>query len=130
MLQGLQPPDHGFDARAHLLILVHERGSLTRKGFVAGAQRPVLLAQMLDRCEELIDALAETRELEIQLCFCSVAHAKTIEPRSRRGQSRPAIIMSSFVMIAPDYHHIEQLLRQERSLAEPAEAHGTLAGCL
>jgi uncharacterized protein YgfB (UPF0149 family) len=38
--------------------------------------------------------------------------------------------MSSFAMIAPDYHFIEQLLRQERSLADPAEAHGTLAGCL
>jgi uncharacterized protein len=38
--------------------------------------------------------------------------------------------MSSLVMIAPDYHYIEQLLRQERSLADPAEAHGTLTGCL
>ncbi len=33
-------------------------------------------------------------------------------------------------MIAPDYAQIEQLLLQERSLAEPAEAHGTLTGCL
>jgi hypothetical protein len=33
-------------------------------------------------------------------------------------------------MIPPDYHHIQQLLVQERSLADAAEAHGTLAGCL
>ena len=33
-------------------------------------------------------------------------------------------------MIPPDYDHIQQLLAQERSLAEAAEAHGTLAGCL
>jgi uncharacterized protein YgfB (UPF0149 family) len=33
-------------------------------------------------------------------------------------------------MIGPDYSHIEQLLVQERSLADAAEAHGTLAGCL
>ncbi len=33
-------------------------------------------------------------------------------------------------MIAPDYTQIEQLLLQERSLAEAAEAHGTLTGCL
>src|SRR5215467_12408213 len=33
-------------------------------------------------------------------------------------------------MIPPDYDHIQQLLVQERSLAEAAEAHGTLAGCL
>ena len=33
-------------------------------------------------------------------------------------------------MIAPDYNHIQQLLAQERSLADAAEAHGTLAGCL
>jgi uncharacterized protein len=33
-------------------------------------------------------------------------------------------------MILPDYDHIQQLLTQERSLADAAEAHGTLAGCL
>jgi uncharacterized protein len=33
-------------------------------------------------------------------------------------------------MIGPDYSHIQQLLAQERSLADAAEAHGTLAGCL
>jgi uncharacterized protein YgfB (UPF0149 family) len=33
-------------------------------------------------------------------------------------------------MLQPDYSHIQELLRQERSLAEAAEAHGTLAGCL
>jgi uncharacterized protein len=33
-------------------------------------------------------------------------------------------------MIQPDYSHFQQLLAQERSLAEAAEAHGTLAGCL
>jgi uncharacterized protein YgfB (UPF0149 family) len=33
-------------------------------------------------------------------------------------------------MILPDYHHIQQLLVQERSLAGAAEAHGTLAGSL
>lgn len=33
-------------------------------------------------------------------------------------------------MIHPDYNHIQQLLAQERSLADAAEAHGTLGGCL
>jgi uncharacterized protein len=33
-------------------------------------------------------------------------------------------------MLAPDYSHLQQLLMQERSLADAAEAHGTLAGCL
>ena len=33
-------------------------------------------------------------------------------------------------MIQPDYTQVQQLLAQERSLAEAAEAHGTLAGCL
>ena len=33
-------------------------------------------------------------------------------------------------MIPSDYDHIQQLLAQERSLADAAEAHGTLAGCL
>ena len=33
-------------------------------------------------------------------------------------------------MILPDYDHIQELLVQERSLADAAEAHGTLAGCL
>src|SRR2546430_9396863 len=33
-------------------------------------------------------------------------------------------------MNQPDYTHIQQLLAQVRSLADAAEAHGTLAGCL
>jgi len=33
-------------------------------------------------------------------------------------------------MLQPDYIHVQQLLAQERSLADAAEAHGTLAGCL
>jgi uncharacterized protein YgfB (UPF0149 family) len=33
-------------------------------------------------------------------------------------------------MISPDYSHVQQLLSQERSLADAAEAHGTLSGCL
>jgi uncharacterized protein len=33
-------------------------------------------------------------------------------------------------MISPDYSHLQQLLAQERSLADAAEAHGMLAGCL
>ena len=33
-------------------------------------------------------------------------------------------------MMLPDYDHIQRLLVQERSLADAAEAHGTLAGCL
>jgi uncharacterized protein len=33
-------------------------------------------------------------------------------------------------MTPPDYQRFQQLLAQERSLAEAAEAHGTLAGCL
>ena len=33
-------------------------------------------------------------------------------------------------MLQPDYNHIQELLRQERSHAEAAEAHGTLAGGL
>lgn len=33
-------------------------------------------------------------------------------------------------MNPPDYTHLRQLLAAQRSLVEPAEAHGTLAGCL
>jgi len=38
--------------------------------------------------------------------------------------------MSLLVIIPPDYDRTQQLLAQERSLADAAEAHGTLAGCL
>jgi hypothetical protein len=33
-------------------------------------------------------------------------------------------------MLEPEYSHVQQLLVQERALADAAEAHGTLAGCL
>ena len=38
--------------------------------------------------------------------------------------------MTALDMIQPDYSQIQQLLVAQRSLAEAAEAHGTLTGCL
>jgi uncharacterized protein len=38
--------------------------------------------------------------------------------------------MGLFNMMQPDYTRIQQLLAREHSLADAAEAHGTLAGCL
>jgi uncharacterized protein len=38
--------------------------------------------------------------------------------------------MSLLVIIPPDHDHTQQLLAREHSLADAAEAHGTLAGCL
>jgi uncharacterized protein YgfB (UPF0149 family) len=33
-------------------------------------------------------------------------------------------------MLQSEYSHVQHLLVQERALADAAEAHGTLAGCL
>ena len=129
MLQGLQTPDHRLDAGAHLLVLVHEGRTLAGERLVTCAQCAILLPQVFERAEELIDPFCEARELEIKLCFCTVAHRNTIEPRSRRGQLCTQIYNEP-AMILADYHHIQQLLLQERSLADAAEAHGTLTGCL
>src|SRR5205085_11600272 len=41
-----------------------------------------------------------------------------------------SIIMSVARMHLPDYIRIKELLARARSLADAAEAHGTLAGCL
>jgi uncharacterized protein len=54
---------------------------------------------------------------------------RTIEPRYSHGQLYNRRL-ERLRMIQPDYNLIQQLLLEERSLADAAEAHGTLAGCL
>src|SRR5215469_6477087 len=74
MLQGLQASDHRLHAGAHLLVLLHERGTLTGQRFMPGTQRTVLLAQLLERRQQIFQALGETSEFLVELCSCSVAH--------------------------------------------------------
>jgi len=87
------------------------------------AQRAILFLQVFHGRDQLFDAFGESHQLEIELCFCGVAHAQDYRAAVRRGQYNDP-------MIHPDYNHIQQLLAQERSLADAAEAHGTLGGCL
>ena len=69
VLQGLQATDHGLDAGAHLLVLMHERGALAGEGLVALTQRAVLVLQVLERREQFFDALGEPRQFGIELVF-------------------------------------------------------------
>jgi hypothetical protein len=88
MLQGLQPTDHGLDTRAHLFVLVHQRGAFAGEGLVARAQRAILVLQMLDDRNQLLDPFREPRELQIELCSCGVAHV---------GDYRAALFAGSII---------------------------------
>jgi uncharacterized protein len=125
MLQGLEPSDHGLDARAHLLVLVHECGTLAGERLVTHPQRAVLIPEVFQNGDQLLDPFCQPRYLMFQLCSCSVAHVLTIEPPRLYGQ-----LYNQPVMIHPGYRQVQTLLTQERSLADAAEAHGTLSGCL
>jgi uncharacterized protein len=106
---------------------VHQRGTLAGECLVPGAQRAILVPEMLEQRDQLLDPLRQPHELQIDLCFCSVAHADDY----RAALFRRSILYNDSVhMLQPDYSHIQQLLAQERALADAAEAHGTLAGCL
>jgi len=74
VLQGFQAADHSFDARADLLVLLEERGPLAGQRLVSLAQRAILFLQMFHGRDQFFDALCESHQLEIELCFCGVAH--------------------------------------------------------
>ncbi len=74
MLQGLQPPDHRFNSRTHLFILVQKRCALSGQRFVSLTQRAVLFLQVFDSGDQLFDSLCESHQLQIELRFCCIAH--------------------------------------------------------
>ena len=69
MLHGLETTDHGFDARAHLVVTLRECRALRRQGLLALPQRAVLFLQSVDIDEKLFDAAFETREFRVEAGF-------------------------------------------------------------
>jgi len=76
VLQSFQAADHGLDARADLFVLLKERGALAGQRLVSLAQRAILFLQVFNGRDQLFDALCESHQLEIELCFCGVAHVE------------------------------------------------------
>ena len=143
MLQSLEPADHGLDTRTDLLVAIEKRGPLPRERLVALLERTVLLLEVLHGFGEFVDAFFEALELEIELRRFRVAHLKNYKaallarsmcaiaagfaprgPRSHFGHNR------RFMVPASDYSEIQRALADAHSLADAAEAHGTLAGSL
>src|ERR1700732_5437606 len=105
---------------------MHERGALPGERLVPCPQRAILFLQVLEDGDQFFDAFGEAGHLEIELCFCRIAHGADY----RAALFVRSIIMSRARMNQPDYTHIQQLLAQARSHADAAEGSGTLAGCL
>ena len=95
-------------------------------------QRAVLfLADARTRGDQLLDALREAGEFEIELCFCVSLMADDYRAALSAGQCKldPAY-NDAIACISRTTRDIQQLLGDQRSLTDAAEAHGTLAGCL
>ena len=61
----LEATDHGFDARAYLLVAIEQRGLLRGEHLLPLAQRAIFFLELLHGGEQLVDALLEAFELEI-----------------------------------------------------------------
>jgi len=97
------------------------------------AQGTVLFLQLLNRGGQIFDAFAESGEFQIEQCFCCFAHGQdyraSLFARSMRSVGR-RFGHNTTQMHMASYAEIQRVLVEERSLSEPAEAHGTLAGSL
>ena len=97
------------------------------------AQGTVLFLQLLNRGGQIFDAFAESGEFQIERCFCCFAHGQdyraSLFARSMRSVGR-RFGHNTTQMHMASYAEIQRVLVEERSLSEPAEAHGTLAGSL
>ena len=71
MLHGLEAADHGFDAGAHLVVALRERGAFGGERFLALAQRAVLFPESLDSDQQFFDAAFETCELRAETGFAT-----------------------------------------------------------
>ena len=81
----------------------------------------------------VFDAFAEPGELQVERRFCCFAHGQdyraSLFARSMRSVRR-RFGHNTRQMHMASYADIQRVLIEERSMSEPAEAHGTLAGSL
>ncbi len=132
MLHRLQATDHRFDARAHLLVLLQERGTLGHHRILPLAQGTVLLVQLRDRTEQLIEPTLQLLQflLDADLRF-GFAHAAWImrrHPHAVKQRTPPgANITAMFQVTFPEVARVLQTLQ---STVAAAESHGCLCGAL
>src|SRR5262245_43312929 len=129
VFHGFESADHGFDAGAHLLVLLQETGPVIGETLVTLAQGSILFLQLLDIRHQLCDALLESRELEIELRSCCVVHVKDYGGALATRSIAP-FRHNAPAMQTASYADIQQALTDERSVTDAAEAHGTLVGAL
>ena len=133
MFHRFQPSDDALDPRAHLFILMQQERALARQSPVPLAQGTILLLQLLNRGGQIFDAFAEPGEFQVERCFCCFAHGEdyraSLFARSMRSVRR-RFGHNTGQMHMTSYAEIQRVLIEERSMSEPAEAHGTLAGSL
>lgn len=135
MFQRLQPPDHGFYTGARGFILLQQGRALVRERLVPLPQGPVFFPELIDARQQLANTLFEPRELVIELAFNGFTHAKDYRAVLFAGSMSRQGALARFRhtmhrMNTASYAEIQRVLTDERSLADAAEAHGTLAGAL
>ena len=71
---GLQIGDGPFDARAHLVIALRERGTFAGERFLALAQCAILFLESIDGDEKFFDAAFEQRDFRGEALLVVVCH--------------------------------------------------------
>jgi uncharacterized protein len=135
LLHRLQTSDHGFDAGAHLLVLLQQAGPFGAQGVLALAKRPVLLLEMTDRRDEIVEPLLEAFEFQFDrgLGLGFTHNTANIEPLNRqcKASSRVRLRYHSITMMSEIlFSDFEDVLAAAGSHADAAEAHGCLCGAL
>jgi uncharacterized protein YgfB (UPF0149 family) len=129
MLQHLEAADHGLDARANLLVLLHQRRAVRRKALLPLPQRTIFLAHLAEQCNQLVDLAFEAFEFDFEIVLIGIAHRKNIERRASKGNQKTRLRHNCH-MSELHYAELQKTLANSRALTDAPEAHGTLAGAL
>lgn len=129
MLQHLQAADHGLNARANLLVLLHQRRAVRRKALLPLPQRTIFLAHLAEQRNQLVDLTLEALEFDFEIVLIGIAHRKNIEPRASKGNQKTRLRHNCH-MSELHYAELQKTLANSRALTDAPEAHGTLAGAL
>ena len=87
LLHSFEPPDHGFDAPANLLVLLQQRGTLRHQRILPMPKRFVFFLQVSANDDELFEALLEALQLEVEAMIGLVGrHAPQYRTALTEGQ--------------------------------------------
>ena len=144
LFHRLEAPDHCFDARSNLFVLLQQCCTFRRQRVLPLFKRAIFILQLVTHQDQRVDSLFQSLEFVFKHDICILGHVSNIEPGKSRinclekaawpaARIRGIICLPNhtiFMQETIEYNDLDDALRGCGASWTAAQAHGLLCGRL